>query len=83
MSTQPTTNNLEGWRMKLKKLLKNNRQAVCINVDCEVCDEKESIIIDFVSYLRKHDMEELIKIIDNSMTSPLSFKELIKDYYNK
>jgi hypothetical protein len=84
---QPTTNNLEGWElMELKKRFGFfEEQDGSIYVNASPVD-----ISLFISDLRKHDMEELIKLLREldaiawhnkvSLTTD-EMEQLIKDYY--
>ena len=79
---KPTTNNLEGWEKKLE------------NISYDIDDEdltNEPVIPfsnakQFISDLRKHDMEELINKFTDDLGLELNgreIKQLIKEYYNK
>jgi len=80
---QPTTNNLDGWEKTYKEKFSYVPVLLRMAIRQDVKDwlnkvnqERDKEIIQFISDLRKHDMEELIKKIP-------AFGVIIKDYYNK
>jgi hypothetical protein len=75
---QPTTNNLEGWEEEF------DDEFVAIDGRFLTGTETVGMAKQFISDLRKKDMEELIKLFSKHIyDNPVWAKNIIKDYYER
>ena len=80
-------NSTKTWQERFDDIFGENHHKICIGKNCEC----HKVIKQFISDLRKRDMEELIKMIDEYFRHLIiiprpdltgkKLLQLIKDYY--